>query len=709
MAYTIKNADGTVLLNLVDGTTDIKTTSLTLIGKNTDAYGTALNTNLVNILQNFASIYQPRAPLTGQLWYSKADGRLKVYTLNGIFENISTAFISQGQPGGLKQGDLWIDSDTSQLYFTIDGATSTLAGPIYPTTKGRSGFVVESFNDVFGNTQTVTSIYSNNVLLGMLSTSSFSMVPTVLNQGMSGISIGLTLNTSIPDIRFAGTASNATAIAGIFPNQYLLKSSNSNQLIEGTGNLSLLNDAGIWVGAYADLSISSGGPINARRPNVTNHIVDSALCLITMKSNPGGQDTAVTSLAAKGDRVGINTESPITNLHVEGNSYFNGDIIVTKNLTVSGTFTTRLSVITRIDDKNIELAYGSTSDTDSDGGGITLKAGIDKTFIYSKAKESWVSSINIEVGTTSSYRGGAGVLVINSSTIGSTVVSSNLQRVGVLTELTVSNVLIKGNGITASDAVFRVNNVYASALPAYSTITIVTNSSIPIISTGTTVVLDGIIDAGYNNTYQVDKITSSTQFTVRSLSSLTTTSPILGATPIVKLVDLMLSSTNGGVDITNKRVKNVGYSTVATDAATVQYVLDAQAINVLKGFVITIDITKMVNPNLEIATLLNLLTPPINTIPPEYPTEAQYDLPLGYRARVLCANNSIAVPARAITVLSTTTLVMSYPAGNAVSAITNIGAQTDAFATTATYTYSVKEFRVDAGPPKIWRWYRDVS
>lgn len=86
MAYTIKNADGTVLLNLVDGTTDIKTTSLTLIGKNTDAYGTALNTNLVNILQNFASIYQPRAPLTGQLWYSKADGRLKVYTLNGILK-----------------------------------------------------------------------------------------------------------------------------------------------------------------------------------------------------------------------------------------------------------------------------------------------------------------------------------------------------------------------------------------------------------------------------------------------------------------------------------------------------------------------------------------------------------------------------------------------------------------------------------------------
>jgi len=52
---------------------------------------------------------------------------------------------------------------------------------------------------------------------------------------------------------------------------------------------------------------------------------------------------------------------------------------------------------------------------------------------------------------------------------------------------------------------------------------------------------------------------------------------------------------------------------------------------------------------------------------------------------------------------------MSYPEGAAVSAVTNIGAQTDAFATTATYLYSVKEFRVSAGPPKSWQWYRDVS
>ena len=196
MAYTIKNADGTVLLTLVDGTIDSKTTSLTLIGKNTDAYGTALNTNLVNMLQNFASISQPRSPLVGQLWYSKADGRLKVYTLNGIFEEIAAAIISSKTPTVLKQGDLWIDSTNNQLFFTKDGVNSTLAGPIYSTVYGKSGWIVETLKDVLLKDNVVTSLYSNNVLLGILSTSSFTLATTSTQntQGMTNVNIGLTLN-----------------------------------------------------------------------------------------------------------------------------------------------------------------------------------------------------------------------------------------------------------------------------------------------------------------------------------------------------------------------------------------------------------------------------------------------------------------------------------------------------------------------------------
>lgn len=710
MAYTIKNADGTVLLNLVDGTVDTKTTSLTLIGKNTDAYGTALNTNLVNLLQNFSSIYPPRSPLTGQLWYSKADGRLKVYTLNGLFENISTAVVSSGQPGGLKQGDLWIDSDTNQLYFTVNGATSTLAGPIYPKTKGKSGFIVENFPDVSGNTQTVTSIYSNDVLLGMLSTTSFALLPSPLTQGMEYLSIGITLNTSIPDIRFAGTASNATAVAGVTPADYLLKVSNENQYINGLGNLTLLNDVGIYSGAYADISMSSGGPIGARRPNITNHIVDSALCLITRKSNPGGQDSAVTGVAVKGSNVGILTESPITNFHVEGDSYLNGNVTITKNLTVSGTFTTRLSVVTQIEDKNIELAYNSTSNLDSDGGGLTLKGTNSKLFVYRISTETWYSNISIEVGNTSSFRVG-GVQVLNSSTIGSTVVNSNLKRVGVLEELTITNVLVKGNGIIANDTSYSISSVSATGLTTYSTITVVTAVPVPLIGTGTNVTVDGLVDTSFNKTYQIESVTqgtTSTTIKVRAVNSLTTTTPLLGANPIVKFIDLALSSQTGGIDMTGKRVKNVAYSTIATDAATVQYVLDAQAVQALKGFVITLDISAMVDPNIEIASLLNTLAPPVNTPPPEYPTDAQYDLPVGYRARVLCTRNALVVPQRPITVQSTSTLVMHYPDGLPVNAITNIGATTDAFTTTATYSFSVKEFRVDAGPPKVWKWYRNI-
>ena len=100
--YTINNADGTVLVNLVDGTVDTRSTSLTLIGKNKDDYGTAWNTNLVNMLQNFASTSQPRSPLVGQLWFNKSDGKMKVYGLDGTFTDVSAATLSDKVPLILK-------------------------------------------------------------------------------------------------------------------------------------------------------------------------------------------------------------------------------------------------------------------------------------------------------------------------------------------------------------------------------------------------------------------------------------------------------------------------------------------------------------------------------------------------------------------------------------------------------------------------------
>jgi hypothetical protein len=59
-----------------------------LVGKNYAGYGEFLDENFIHLLENGANNTAPGAPLTGQLWWDKTNGLLKVY--NGtIFKNIS--------------------------------------------------------------------------------------------------------------------------------------------------------------------------------------------------------------------------------------------------------------------------------------------------------------------------------------------------------------------------------------------------------------------------------------------------------------------------------------------------------------------------------------------------------------------------------------------------------------------------------------------
>jgi hypothetical protein len=60
-----------------------------------------------------------------------------------------------------------------------------------------------------------------------------------------------------------------------------------------------------------------------------------------------------------------------------------GNLTVNGNITVEGTTTTVNSATLTIEDKNIELASGSTTDANADGGGITLKGSRDHTITWS--------------------------------------------------------------------------------------------------------------------------------------------------------------------------------------------------------------------------------------------------------------------------------------------------------------------------------------
>ena len=82
----------------------------------------------------------------------------------------------------------------------------------------------------------------------------------------------------------------------------------------------------------------------------------------------------------------------------------NKHLVVTGDLTVNGTTTTINSTTLSVDDKNIVLADGNTSDVAADGGGITLKGASDKTFTWADSNDSWSSSEHISLASGKSYK-----------------------------------------------------------------------------------------------------------------------------------------------------------------------------------------------------------------------------------------------------------------------------------------------------------------
>lgn len=108
------------------------------------------------------------------------------------------------------------------------------------------------------------------------------------------------------------------------------------------------------------------------------------------------------------------------------------NFVIEGNLTVNGTTTTVNSTVLTVDDKNIELAStASPSDAAADGGGITLRGTIDKTFNWISATSAWTSSEDLNLLSGKVYKIN-GTAVLSSTALGSGIVSSSLTSVGTI-------------------------------------------------------------------------------------------------------------------------------------------------------------------------------------------------------------------------------------------------------------------------------------
>jgi hypothetical protein len=612
MAYTIINSDGTVLLTLADGTVDQLATSLTLIGKNVNSYGQYYNDNLIAMLENFASDgIQPRSPLVGQLWYNKSDGRVYVYGLDSIFKPVAVSLVSPSEPTLANIGDIWIDTTNKQLWFTSDGHNFTLAGPPVSSATGTSftGWVADSIADNSSGTNIVASLYNNNTLVAMASTTTFTFASPF--KGMTSVQKGINLNNSIPGIRFVGTATNSdavTTLTNFLTSNFLQISPVSAQ--HTTNRLDILNDTGLYVGAAADLSLVVNASYGYLKCNTTNKPLNiNALSsvigdVIAIQVNPN-----VASKPAVNFFPALSTSSANVNI--------NADVTVTGNFTVYGTATNVQSVNLEVKDKNVQLAFGQGTPLDSfaDGGGITLIGTTNHNLSWTQSyNHAWQVDDNFNlVSSTSSFMIG-GQSVITSSTLGTVITSApGLVSFGTLNHLTVTNITITSSTISVGG----------------------TNASLYLTVPG-----------------------------------------------------------SGSVDVAGKKITSLSTCTVSSDAANKGYVDSAVYLVGTKGFVLSMDVTGMVNPNTDIIPYLNRLLPVTNPS-----IDAVFDLPDGVRTRVLCSQSQVNIPTQTLNI----NLALGSADKNGLfsvqQVVTDVAGQLTGFSQVTTTTFTVREFRVISG---VW-------
>ena len=140
-----------------------------------------------------------------------------------------------------------------------------------------------------------------------------------------------------------------------------------------------------------------------------------------------------------------------------------GTVQIKGNLQVDGTTTTVNSTTMTVADKNIEIAKGAADDAAADGAGITVDSGDgDKTWNWVNSTDSWTSNQNIDVASGKVFKINTAE-VLSNTTLGSSVVNSNLQNVGTLTALKVSGMttssMAKVTGIATIDQELWVNGV----------------------------------------------------------------------------------------------------------------------------------------------------------------------------------------------------------------------------------------------------------
>jgi hypothetical protein len=284
MAYTIYRTNGTTLTTIQDGTIDTVSTSLSLPGRNHAGYGSALDTNFVQMLENFASSTPPANPLKGQLWFNTTLNTLNVcpadnttnalqwLTLTSTNSGGSTTLGNLTVTGNIATNNLAVTNALSSDTFSTRLATFTgniatpsaniTAGVIGSVTtqtittggSGTAGILTGSWT-VVGNALTggnALAIQSGNIAFTPSSTNGVKCDNYMYSNGAPFNPSGTYTNSNVSDYL---TGSNAISqfTGNIAPTKVTTTHLAGGGMITGTWTIDAANGASLQ-STYADLA-----------------------------------------------------------------------------------------------------------------------------------------------------------------------------------------------------------------------------------------------------------------------------------------------------------------------------------------------------------------------------------------------------------------------------------------------------------------------
>ena len=335
MAYKINNTFGTLLVTLADGTIDVATTDLTLIGKGYAGFGEKLNENLIKLLENFNNTTAPTNKQQGQLWYDRTNNQINVYT-GSKWKPVGSTTNSATQPTNAVQGDMWFDTANTQLY-VYTGSAWTLIGPTTVAGSGVTQVITETVQDNTGINRGILKLVAEDTVVGVVSSLAFTPSSTEANgsalitAGFATVAQGIQLSSSVAAVKFRGTATDADALGGVAAANFLRSDGDDTT----TGKLIIQSDTGLVLGAGQDITMTlSSDDFTIAQTTQNKDIIFTV--------NDGG--TTKTPMTIQGSTGRVVFDSGAIN-----------DLVVNGNLEVKGTQTIVNTSTLSVEDNIIEL------------------------------------------------------------------------------------------------------------------------------------------------------------------------------------------------------------------------------------------------------------------------------------------------------------------------------------------------------------------